>query len=284
MKKVLVAGATGYLGQYVVKAFNSRGYLVRAFGRNEKKLKQLAEYIDESRIGIITKPETLTGICNGVDIVFTCVGITKQSDKLTFDQVDYQGNLNLLNEAKKAGVSKFIFISVFNAHNMTHLKAVQAKLKFEQELKSSGLDYAIIYPNGFFSDMGEYLKMAQKGRGYLFGSGEFKINPIHGADLAEVCVDAAESDQKTIDVGGPDLFTHNEIMKLAFETLNKKSKISHVPLFFCNLFLKILRAFTSVKTYGPIEFFVTVLTTDLDAPKFGKHHLKDFFESSRKNI
>ena len=37
----------------------------------------------------------------------------------------------------------------------------------------------------------EYLQMAKKGRAYVFGSGENKINPIHGEDLAEICVKAA---------------------------------------------------------------------------------------------
>jgi uncharacterized protein YbjT (DUF2867 family) len=128
----------------------------------------------------------LEEICKDIDIVFSSIGITKQKDGLTFMDVDYQGNVNLLEEAKKAGVSKFIFISVFNAHKMTHLKGIQAKLKFEAELKKSGVDYLIVYPNGFFSDMLEYLQMAKKGKGYVFGNGENRINPVHGADFHEI--------------------------------------------------------------------------------------------------
>ena len=44
-------------------------------------------------------------------------------------------------------------------------------------------------PNGFFSDMKDFLEMAKKGRVYLFGDGQFKLNPIDGKDLAVVCVD-----------------------------------------------------------------------------------------------
>ena len=56
--------------------------------------------------------------------------------------------------------------------------------------RKSGLDYAVIRPTGYFSDMSENLKMAKSGRVYLIGDGYHKINPIHGADLAKVCVDA----------------------------------------------------------------------------------------------
>lgn len=284
MKKVLVAGATGYLGQYVTRAFKNKGYYVKALARSSHKLDQIKDYIDEKVIAEITRPDTLEGICDGVDIVFSSIGITKQKDKLTFNDVDYRGNGNLLKEAQKSGVKKFIFISVFNAHKMSHLKAIQAKLMFEKRLRGSDLDFTIIYPNGFYSDMLEYLNMAKKGRGYLFGSGENKINPIHGEDLAEVCVSAAESDQNEIEVGGPDILTHNEILQLAFSVLDKKPKISHIPLGLSMLFLKLLRLFTSVKTYGPVEFFMTVLTSDLIAPQHGRHHLKDFFEANKEPL
>jgi uncharacterized protein YbjT (DUF2867 family) len=278
MKKVLVAGATGYLGGYVVKEFKKQGFHVRALARDASRLGDLGNSIDETYTGQVTDPRSLEGVCDGIDIVFSSIGITKQKDGLTYMDVDYQGNKNLLDEAKEAGVAKFIYISVFNAEYMTHLKGIEAKVRFEEELKRSGLDYTIISPNGFFSDMLEYLTMATKGKGYVFGSGEYRINPIHGADLAEVCVRAAIEGKTEISVGGPDLLTHNEILALAFNSLSKRPKISSVPLWIRDALLAILRTLTPVRTYGPLEFFMTVLATDLVAPAYGTHHLKEFFE------
>ncbi len=284
MKKVLVAGATGYLGRYVVKEFKKKGYWVRALTRNIARLDNLREYVDDSFTGEVTNPNSLAGICENIDIVFSSIGITKQKDGLTYMDVDYQANVNLLKDAEKSGVSKFIYVSVFNAHSMKDLKAIQAKLKFEEALKGSGLDYSIIYPDGFFSDMLEYLNMAKKGKGYVFGSGENKINPIHGADLAEVCVKAAVGDEKEIHVGGPDVFTHNEILSIAFQTVDKKVKISRIPLWIRDILLTIVRTFTSVKTYGPLEFFMTVLAADMVAPAYGKKHLNQFFLENRDKV
>ena len=281
MKKVLVAGATGYLGKFVVKAFKKQGYWVRALARNAAKLENLNDCYDEIFIGEVINPNSLKGICKGVDIVFTSIGITKQKDNLTYMDVDYQANKNLLVEAKRAGVKKFIYISVFGVEKMKNLKAIQAKLKFEEDLKKSGLDYSIIYPNGFFSDMMEYLEMAKKGKGLVIGTGENKINPIHGADLAEICINAVEGDETEIKVGGPEVLTHREIFEIAFGVLNKKVKISGFPLWIRNIMLGLARTFTSVNIYGPLEFFMTVLSMDLVAPKYGKHHLKDFFLENR---
>ena len=123
----------------------------------------------------------------------------------------------------------------------------------------------------------EYLKMARQGRGYVFGSGENRINPIHGEDLAAVCVDAVNRPEKEIEVGGPDVLSHNEILALAFKAVGKPVKITRIPIWIRNGLLVLLRTVTSVKTYGPLEFFMTVLAMDLVAPAYGGHHLKDFF-------
>jgi uncharacterized protein YbjT (DUF2867 family) len=277
MKKVLIAGTTGYLGQHIVKEFKKQGFWIRALARNADKLESLSDYIDEEFIGEVTDPIFLRGVCNDLDIVFSSIGITKQKDNLTYMDVDYQGNKNLLEEAKKEGVSKFIYISVFNAEKLGKLKGIQAKLRFTEDLKESGLNYLVVYPNGFFSDMLEYLQMAKKGRGYVFGSGEYKINPIHAEDLAEVCVNAVDGAENEINVGGPDVLTHNEILAIAFGALAKKVKIFKIPIWISALLLMILRIFSSTKTYGPIEFFMTVLAVDMVAPTYGKHHLKEFF-------
>ncbi len=101
MKKVLVAGATGYLGRYVVQEFKKQRFWVRALARNAAKLESLSEYIDEKFIGEVTDSNSLSGICKDIDIVFSSIGITKQKDNLTYMDVDYQGNMNLLEEAKK---------------------------------------------------------------------------------------------------------------------------------------------------------------------------------------
>jgi uncharacterized protein YbjT (DUF2867 family) len=284
MQKVLIAGASGYLGRYVVQEFKKQGYWVRTLARDAARLESLSEYIDETFTGGVTEPNSLQGICKDIDIVFSSIGITKQKDNLTYMDVDYQGNMNLMEEAKKGGISKFIYVSVFNAEKIKNLKGIQAKVRFEEELKISGIDYSIVYPNGFFSDMLDYLKMAKKGRRYVFGSGKYRINPIHGEDLAEVCVNTANGEEKEINVGGPDILTHNEIVVIAFESLNKKIKISRIPIWLRNFILVTLRFFTSVKTYGPLEFFMTVLAEDMVAPTYGKHHLKDFFLENANNV
>jgi len=217
MKTIAIAGSTGYLGKYLVKHLVEQNISGVVLARNLDKLSEFkSKNLNFKRVEL-TQPETLNGVLNGVDTLISTIGITRQKDGLRYMDVDYQVNADLLAEAQKAGVKKFIYISVLNGENMRHLKICEAKERFVDELKNSGMPYTIIRPSGFFSDMKDFLDMAQKGRVYLFGKGEYKINPIHGEDLAKVCFDAVLMDEPEIEVGGPDILTQNQIAGLALQ-------------------------------------------------------------------
>lgn len=282
MKKILVAGATGYLGRNVVKALKDRGYWVRALGRSETKLEPISAFADEEFIGEVTDLGSLDGLCDGIDVVFSSVGITRQKDGLTYRDVDYQGNRNLLTVAEESRVSKFVYVHVLNAEKLQHIAMIQAKQAFVDEFKQSALETTVICPTGFFSDMEEFLSMARSGRVYLFGNGSNRINPIHGADLAEVCVDALESPKSQIDVGGPEIFTYREIAELAFDVLAKPKKIICLPKKLIAAAIGAFRWLAPVKTYGPVQFLTAVMTMDVVGEPFGERRLLDYFRDCSK--
>ncbi len=281
---VLLAGATGYLGGHIAKELQIRTLQTKILVRNTNKAKGLSSESATVIKAEVTNPETLKGHFNDVDTVISTVGITRQKDGLTYWEVDYQANVNLLKEAMASGVRKFIYVSVLNGNLHRNLKILEAKESFVDELVTSGLEFTIIRPNGFFSDMKDFLEMAQRGKVYLFGSGEQKFNPIHGKDLAIACVDAIESDQTEINIGGPDILTQNEVAEMALTACGNPVKITHLPHGLRKCIVWILRAFTSSKTYGPIEFFLTLMAEDAIAPRYGSHRLGTFFQSEMDTI
>lgn len=281
MKRVLVAGATGYLGGFVAREFKSQGYFVRALARSPQKLDSLDPAPDEVIRGEVTRPATLAHVCDGIDVVFSSVGITRQKDKLTFQDVDFQGNKNLLAEARRSGVEKFIYVSVLDGPNLMHLDIVKAHEDFVAVLKASGMNYAVVRPTGYFSDMSEFLKMAEKGRIYLIGSGTNRCNPIHGEDLAKICVGAVAGERQEIDAGGPQTMTYREIAELAFRTLGRKPRISSIPMLLMRPVVALTRIF-SRKQGELLAFFTTMMTRDVVAPATGRHTLADYFQSLGK--
>lgn len=290
-QKVLVAGATGYLGRYVVQEFKRRGFWVRVLARTPEKMQSVGPYMepaidqlyDELFIGEVTRPERLKGVCDGIDIVFSSIGITRQRDGLGLMDVDYQGNKNLLTAAIDSGVRKFVFVSVFMADRIAGL--AKAREFFVQDLKQSGLAYGIVRPTGYFSDMSEYLKMARSGKVYVMGTGINTINPIHGKDLAKVCVDIAEETQNDVeqDVGGPVAYTYEDIGTLACDIVGVNKKIVRIPLWLARLAVTLIRPFSS-HWYQAASFFATVMSNDFVAPKAGSYTLDRYFEEMSSQV
>ena len=278
MSKILIAGATGYLGSYIAQELKQQDYYTRVLVRDLKKFEQSGIEADEIIRAEITDKSTLEDCCKDIEVIISSIGITKQKDGLSYMDVDYQANLNLLKVAKRSGVKKFVYISVLNGEKLKNLKICEAKEKFVDELKKSELDFCVIRPNGFFSDMTEFYNMAKNGRIYLFGNGNLKSNPIHGEDLAEFCVSVLRSNDKEIEIGGPETLTQNEIAKAAFDSVGKTPKITYVPDRIRRVVLSMARLILNAKTYGPIEFVMNVLAIEMVAPEYGRHTLKEYFD------
>ncbi len=286
-KRVLVAGATGYLGKFAVKAFKERGYYVRALTRSEERLAEPGPFtapaiskddVDEIFVGELTRPETLSGLMDDVDLVFSSVGISRQRDGLTFEQVDYQCNKNLIDLCRSSGVQRFVYVSMQGAENIMQLAITQAHEKVVAALKDSGMDYRIVRPCGYFSDMGVLLDMAKKGRAYMVGDGSNKMSPIHGRDLAEVCVDTAEGDELEVEAGGPDVMTQREAAELAFEVVGKPAKITVIPMWMARGLVRLIGLLST--QFGDLaDFIVTAGEIDGVGPPRGKTSLRSYFEA-----
>jgi uncharacterized protein YbjT (DUF2867 family) len=287
-ERVLVAGATGYLGKFVAQAFTERGYLVRALTRSTDRLKQPGPYtapglgpddVDEIFVGELTRPETLDGLMDGVDIVFSSVGISRQRDGLTFEQVDYECNHTLIESAASSDVAKFLYVSMQGADDpeIARLAITKAHEKVVAELRSSDLDDRIIRPCGYFSDMGALLTMAKRGRSLLVGDGSNRMSPIHGRDLAHICVDACEGEEREVEAGGPQTLTQREAAELAFDVLGKPAKITVIPLWMANGLVKGVGVLS--RQFGDLaEFIVTAGEVDGVGPPLGTTTLRSYFE------
>jgi uncharacterized protein YbjT (DUF2867 family) len=289
MKKVLVAGSTGYIGRYVVQEFKNRGYWVRALVRNPDKIKKPGPHLepaldhlaDEFFIGDATKPESIKGVCDGVELVFSSLGMTRPDFVHSSFDVDYKANLNIMREAQRAKVKKFVYISVFNAQKMMEIENIKAHEKFVDELRASGMEYSIVRPTGYFSDMAQFLNMARNGFMFSLGEGETRSNPIHGADLAKVCVDAAEGDAREIDAGGPEIFTYRQVAMMAADVVNKQPLNISLPLWLADG-IAAVTGFINRDIHDIALFATTVSKNDTVAPPYGTHRLREFFEEMAK--
>ena len=277
MKTVFIAGATGYLGRYLLACYRARGWQVRALVRDKSRAKAMALPADELIEAQATDPASLLGKMEGCDLVVSCLGITRQQDGLSYHDVDYQANANLLEEALTSGVARFAYVHVLNADKMADVPLVAAKQAFVDVLRQAPIASTVIAPSGYFSDMMDFLKMAQAGRVWLFGPGNLQLNPIHGADLAEAIADTIAAEQDWLDIGGPDIFTHRQLAELAFAATGRAPRITHLPDCFRRLTLTLLPWLTPQRVHGPAQFFLTAMGSNMVGACHGTRHLAEHF-------
>lgn len=287
LPKVLVAGATGYLGGHVVRALSAAGYPVRALARSEARLQPIRGVCQEVFIGEATRPETLDGVIGGARVVFSCLGKHDFQRRPSAREVDRDANLHLLRAAEAAGVEHFVFISVFHGERLRDdgLEIAGAREQVVDALKKSRMQWTVLRPTGFFNDMRDFFAMAQRGTGWLIGDGSARMNPIHGADLAaEVvrCIADPQARNRAFDVGGPDVLTGRETLELAFEALGKPPRLRSLPPW-------ILSAMAGALT--PLNPTVADLLRSLRAlskwgavaPAHGTHHLAQYYRELAAN-
>ncbi|WP_371153241.1 SDR family oxidoreductase [Jannaschia sp. 2305UL9-9] len=277
MKRIFIAGATGYLGQFLCHEYRARDWHVTALVRRKSRhLDLAADRIVEAEA---TWPESLTGVMENMDVVVSALGITRQTDGVGYWDVDYQANVNLLDEALRSKVAHFAFVHVLNADRMEMVPLVAAKAAFVRKLRTAPIASTVIAPTGYFSDMADFLNMAKAGRVWLFGNGQHRINPIHGADLATAIFEAVARGADSADVGGPETFTQADLARLCFAVLDKPSRIIYLPDTLRRLALRSLPWIAPRRIAGPAQFFLTAGGMNMTAPPSGTRRLADHFRS-----
>ncbi len=277
---ILIAGAFGKLGTQLTKAAVAAGHRVTAADKVVKGIDGLDGARYAAREIDLTRPDTLEGLCDGMDVVITTVGLTVSSTVVTHYDIDLLGNLNLLNEAKRAGVAKFVFTSVIKADTDASVPMLDAKRRFEVALESSGLDYLIIRPSGYFYDIAKvFMPMIDSGAVRLLKGRTSRANVIDTADVADYILANLERSRETVELGGVETYSYEEIAGLFFSAAGKPAAVRYVPAFLFDLLALIARISGNGK-YANILFGKWTLSHDMVAGlAYGQRSFKAYVQS-----
>lgn len=231
--KVLLAGAFGNLGAEILKSLVAHGHDVVAADLKERPVEGTEGKYKFVSIDA-TNPATLKGICDGVEVVITTMGLTGASTKFTSYDIDHRGNMNLYEEAKRAGVKKFNYISVISCDEPGAEKVpmLHAKYLVEQEIKKQPMDWIIYRPTGYFYDICKVFKpYVDKGEMQLLkGYGGVKANVVDCPDFANFIVEHMCDKNVTYNVGGKETYTYEEMADMCFKAAGKPTKIKWAPI------------------------------------------------------
>lgn len=279
-RRILLAGATGQLGRCVLNRLVGNEYSVKAVSRNPARIPQRPEI--EPATGDLANPASLHGICNGVDTVISCAGASMSlggwKDRASFERIDYAGNAALLFEARRAGVRRFVTVSVANPLALRSSVYVRAHERFVYDLECSGIESVVIRATGFYSFFSQLIPFARRGALVLPDEGNARTNPIHEDDVAAACVEALTSNEGQTTIGGPEVFTRRRIAEMTFECMGRPARIMSAPAALSWPVVATTRLLHP-RLHALLEFGLAVSRVDVVAPAYGKKRLGDYLRA-----
>ncbi|MCW5965548.1 MAG: NAD(P)H-binding protein [Bryobacterales bacterium] len=277
-KRVLIAGASGSIGFHALQLASQQGVWTRTLSQRRWRAAKVSLFADDLWIRDATNPESIHGICNRIDVVLSCMGgsvCMQDEDKRAFSKVDFEANLNLLQEAQRAEVGRFVYLSVYGQQRYENTAYVRAHRRFERALRESGLKFTIVRITGTYSSFDPLVEMARAGSVPLIGSGDARLNPIHPKDAARICVEHLFSGPEVVEAGGPEVLTRREIAEQIFQYVGEAPSLYRVPGFILRLTGSLTRPFNARKA-NLLEFLPAISASDSVAPVVGQLRLVDY--------
>ncbi len=238
--KVFVTGGTGFVGNHLLGALVEKGHQVVALVRtgSEHKLKKPDEV--EMVAGDVSEIADLTQGMKGCDGVIHLVGIIRAfpSKGITFERLHTEATANVIAAAKDAGISRLLHMSALGAREDGSTTYLRTKFAAEKLVRQSGLNYTIFRPSLIFGRGGDAVKMfADMITRYvvpIIGDGKYRFQPVSVTSVAQGFEKAFELEAaqgQTLDVGGPDNVTFDEIMDTLARVMGKTIVKIHMPVF-----------------------------------------------------
>ena len=237
--KILLTGATAFIGPKVAHALRAQGRDVRALVRKPEQATQLGGWGVELAAGDITDPVAVRAALDGCTHVINLVAII-QGRPADFHRVMTEGNRNLVAAAKDAGVERFVLMSALGTSETAKdtVPYYAAKWAEERDVVASGLEYTILRPSFVFGrDGGALPTFIRQVRlspvVTVIGSGLQRSQPIWVEDVAATVaqsVDHPQAANRVFELGGPDTVDWNGLYTTIAKVLGKRRKLVHVPI------------------------------------------------------
>ena len=249
MTRLLIVGATGELGRAATKYLLRNNCSVKAFVRNKNNSEELKKAGADIFLGDITNPDSVKEACTEIDVVIAAVHGMLGTGKNKSQNVDDLGHKILIDCSIESKVKHFIFPSIFGVTKNHPIDFFRTKYETEQYLINSGLTYTILRLAPFMEWHVHNLlgkSIQEKGKTTILGVGDNPTNFIAVADIVQVLKIIIENDvysNKTLNIGGPENISRNEIANLYAAVLKIPPRINHIPIRVLKILSGLIRPF-----------------------------------------
>lgn len=242
MKKILVIGASGFVGRPVAQALLADGYTVRCLARNPAKVQDLASIGCESVQGDISDLASMQLALESVNAVYISIHTLSPQHANTvaqgFMDVEMNGLKNIVMACRMHSVHRTIYVTFLGAAPDAPSEWVRERWRAEQFLLNSGFDATIIRPGMIVGIGGQGFNMtvsnAKKRISIVIGSGQQRFRCIAIDDLVYYLVGVLNDPRaygQCYDVGCDDVLTNDQMIDVVAEVLGRRHPAKfHIPL------------------------------------------------------
>jgi NADH dehydrogenase len=237
--RVAIIGGTGFVGGYLVDALNAAGHEVRLLVRpgSENKMRTPAQKV----VGDVSSPEAMSAVLEGCNAAIYCVGLLREFPRqgITFETTQYQGVVDTVAAAKRAGVSRLLLMSAIGVKD-PGTKYQSTKRRAEVHALESELDVTVLRPSVIFGDPRGTMEFAtQLYRDMVrppIPAVDFpgvEMSPVHVEDVAAAFVAALEDQStigETIELAGPEVLSWGEMLRRIAAASGKSKILLPMPL------------------------------------------------------
>jgi len=239
--KVLVTGATGFVGREVVRQLHAAGHAIRMLARTPTSARvqeAVSRWGVEVRPGDVLDAASLEGAARGSDAVIHLVGIISEVGTSTFENVHLGGTRNMVAAAQHAGARRFLQMSALGTRANAASRYHQTKWAAEEFVRQSGLDFTIFRPSVIFGPEDQFINLFARIIRLspvvpLLGSPRARLQPISVAAVAAafVCsLSKPETAGKTYDLCGMEALPLAVIVDEILQVMGRKRLKLQVPL------------------------------------------------------
>jgi NADH dehydrogenase len=243
---ILATGASGAMGSVLMRGLRERGHRVRACVLpGDPHAGRIEGFCDDLWRGDIAHRESIAGICKNVTTVYHLAAVILSPDEGDFERINVAGTRNLIDEAIKAGVEHFIYVSSASIVYPNPTPYSLSKKGAEELVVKSGLNYTIIRPTLVYGRSGgmefdKYLDYLKKFPIIPFiGGGEALKRPVYVDDIIDglLSVNGNKiSFGKIYNFSGAEAISMLDFTRLCLLLLGTPQKaVVHLPVALCRL-------------------------------------------------
>ncbi len=229
----VVTGAYGYSGRQIARRLLDRGCTVRTLTNSPERPSPFGTAVAATSFHF-DQPEKLVESLRGVSTLYNTYWVRFNHRRFKFADAIRNSRV-LFDAARRAGVERIVHVSITNPSLDSPFEYFRGKAKVEEILCGSGVSYSILRPAVLFGEQDILINNIAWMLRHLpvlgvFGKGDYRLQPIHVADLAELAVEQGfRRDNVVLNAIGPETFTYRGLVEQLAQIIGRRRPIVSVP-------------------------------------------------------